>query len=29
MIVIQGVDVIVLSRAIANIWDLIEIKQIK
>lgn len=29
MIVIQGVDVIVLSRVIANIWDLIEIKQIK
>lgn len=29
MIVIQGVDVIVFSRAIANIWDLIEIKQIK
>jgi hypothetical protein len=29
MIVIQDVDVIVLSRVIANIWDLIEIKQIK
>ena len=29
MIVIQNVDVIVLSRVIANIWDLIEIKQIK
>lgn len=29
MIVIQGVDVIVFSRVIANIWDLIEIKQIK
>ena len=29
MIVIQDVDVIVLSRVIANLWDLIEIKQIK
>ena len=29
MIVIQDIDVIVLSRVIANIWDLIEIKQIK
>jgi hypothetical protein len=29
MIVIQDVDAIVLSRVIANIWDLIEIKQIK
>lgn len=29
MIVIQDVDTIVLSRVIANIWDLIEIKQIK
>lgn len=29
MIVIQDVDAIVLYRVIANIWDLIEIKQIK
>lgn len=29
MIVIQDVDAIVFSRVIANIWDLIEIKQIK
>lgn len=29
MIVMQDVDAIVLSRVIANIWDLIEIKQIK
>lgn len=29
MIVIQGIGAIVLSRVIANIWDLIEIKQIK
>lgn len=29
MIVIQDVDAIVLFRVIANIWDLIEIKQIK
>lgn len=29
MIVIQDVDAIVLSRVIANVWDLIEIKQIK
>ena len=29
MIVIQDIDTIVLSRVIANIWDLIEIKQIK
>ena len=29
MIVKHDIDVIVLSRVIANIWDLIEIKQIK